>query len=71
MQEYIKRCIDFDVANSKIPRVVKDPAQLLKIKSMMVKYYRYFKDSFYYLAHNNPSLQCIFTISELDFANFL
>lgn len=38
---------------------------------MMVAYYRYFKDSFYYLAHNNPSLNGIFTISELDFANFL
>lgn len=29
----------------------------------MVSYYRYFKDTFYYLAHNNPSVQNIFTIS--------
>jgi hypothetical protein len=38
---------------------------------MMIPHYRYFKDSFYYLAHANPSLQGVFTISELEFANFL
>lgn len=38
---------------------------------MMVSYYRYFKDTFYYLAHSNPSLTGIFSISELEFANFL
>jgi hypothetical protein len=37
----------------------------------MISHYRYFKDSFYYLARGNPSLQSIFNISELDFAGFL
>ena len=37
----------------------------------MIPHYRHFKDSFYYLAHSNPSLQNIFTISELEFGGFI
>ncbi len=67
----MKRCIDFDVANSKIGKLIKDFTQMARFKDIMVRYYRPFKDAFYYLARNTPSFGNIYSISELDFQKFL
>ena len=63
IQDYIKKCIEFDIANSKLSRVIKDPMQLDKFKIMMVRHYKDFKDAFYYLANDNPNLQGLFSIN--------
>ena len=38
---------------------------------MMQKYYKSFKDTFYYLAKDNPTVNGIYAISELKFTGFL
>lgn len=63
MQDYLRKCIEFDVANSKISKLIKDETMLANFKFMMTKYYRHFKDAFYYLSRSNPSATGIFSIS--------
>lgn len=38
---------------------------------MMMNYYRAFKDTFYYIASSNPSINGIFSISEFEFEKFI
>jgi hypothetical protein len=38
---------------------------------MMLKYYRAFKDTFYWLASGNPSANGIFSIPEWEFEKFI
>lgn len=63
MQDYLRKCIEFDVANSKISKLIKDETMLANFKFMMTKYYKHFKDAFYYLSRSNPSATGIFSIS--------
>ena len=71
IQEYLLKCIEFDIENSKIARVIKEESVLNQFKFMMLNYYKYFKDTFYYLSRGNPTLNGIFSIPETQFTGFL
>lgn len=65
------KCLEFDIVNSKIMRLVKTAEDIARFKNMMVSYYRDFKDGFYYLASSNPALTGIYSVSEVTFQQFL
>ena len=65
------KSLEFDIENSKIARVIKEEALISQFKYMMIQYYKYFKDTFYYLSRGNPAANGIFSISEGEFAAFL
>ena len=63
--------MEFDIANSKICKLVKQPDDLWRFKNMMVQYYKDFKDGFYYLAKSYPALNGVYSVSEIAFQQFL
>lgn len=65
------KCLEFDIASSKIGRLIKQPDDMARFKHMMMAYYRDFKDGFYYLASSNPALNGIYSVSEVVFLQFL
>lgn len=65
------KCLEFDIRNSKINRLIKKAEDIANFKEMMLKYYRNFKDVFYYLASTYPAVSGIYSISEQPFEGFL
>lgn len=57
------KCLEFDIANSKIARLIKVQEDMYKFKMMAINYYKDFKDGFYYLAKSYPALNGIYSIS--------
>lgn len=71
LQEYLLKCLEYDIANSKMNKLIKQVEDINKFKYMMLQYYRDFKDSFYYLANGNPAANGIYSIAEVPFQQFL
>jgi len=52
-------------------KILKKPEDQEELKKIMEIYYLDFKDTFYYLANTSPSINGIYSISELVFDSFL
>lgn len=65
------KCLEFDIRNSKINRLIKTPEDIARFKYMMLGYYRNFKDVFYYLASTYPAVSGIYSIPQQPFEGFL
>lgn len=59
------------MANSKLAKVLKNEEDLKGFKEVALRYYRDFKDTFYFLANSYPNFAGLYSIAEVPFEKFL
>jgi len=65
----LTKCFELDWSRTKVERLIKDDEQRAKLKEICRKNYKYFRESYKYMAATDPqqNLLCITNIAYSDF----
>ena len=63
--------MDFDIANSKIFKVISKAEDQKRFRDLMVENYQIFKTVYYYLCNNYVNLNGMYSISEFNIQQFI
>jgi hypothetical protein len=70
-QEFYRQCLEFDIANSKLFKLINKPEDQKRFKEYMLENYQVFKTVYYFLCNNNVSLTGMYSASEFNIQQFI
>ena len=68
-EELLKKCFEFDWEHSKIPKLVKDDSERLKVKNFLWENYRVIKEAYKYYSSVSPQGE-IWSVGQMAFTEF-